>query len=240
MSDTHGQEDILFCWSGGKDSAMALHALQSARNYRITTLLTTVTAEYDRISMHGVRRVLLERQAESLGLPLEQVLIPPDCSNAAYESRMQAALNEHIARGVRRAAFGDLFLEDLRAYRERNLAQIGMEALFPIWKRDTRELARDFLRLGFRAIAVCVDPRVLDPSFAGRELDQSFFDDLPPGIDPCGENGEFHTFVFDGPVFRTPIRFLAGEKVLRDGFYFCDLLPDQRPHNMRPAIVPAP
>jgi len=219
-------EDILFCWSGGKDSAMALHALQLAQSHRITTLLTTVTEEYDRISMHGVRRVLLERQAESLGLPLHAVLIPPHCVHATYEARMKEALNEHLALGVRRVAFGDIFLEDLRVYRERNLAQLGMEALFPIWKRDTRELACDFLRLGFRAIAVCVDPRVLDPSFAGRFLDESFFADLPPGVDPCGENGEFHTFVFDGPVFRTPVRFVAGEKVLRDGFCFCDLLPE--------------
>jgi uncharacterized protein (TIGR00290 family) len=220
------REDVLFCWSGGKDSAMALHALQLAQSHRITTLLTTVTEEYDRISMHGVRRVLLERQAESLGLPLHAVLIPPHCINATYEARMKEALSEHLARGVRRAAFGDIFLEDLRVYRERNLAQAGIEALFPIWKRDTRELARDFLRLGFRAIVVCVDPRVLDPSFAGRLLDESFFADLPPGVDPCGENGEFHTFVFDGPMFRAPIRFVAGKKVLREGFCFCDLLPE--------------
>jgi uncharacterized protein (TIGR00290 family) len=218
-------EDVLFCWSGGKDSAMALHALQSTQGHRITSLLTTVTQEYDRISMHGVRRVLLERQAASLGLPLHTVLIPPQCVNATYEARMKEALTEHLARGVRRVAFGDIFLEDLRVYRERNLEQLGMEALFPIWKRDTRELARDFLRLGFRAIAVCVDPRVLDSSFAGRELDQSFFADLPPNADPCGENGEFHTFVFDGPVFKTPISFVAGEKVVRDGFCFCDVLP---------------
>ena len=220
------REDVLFCWSGGKDSAMALHALQLAQSHRITTLLTTVTEEYDRISMHGVRRVLLERQAESLGLPLHAVLIPPHCTNATYEAQMKEALSEHLARGVRRVAFGDIFLEDLRVYRERNLAQAGIEALFPIWKRDTRELAGDFLRLGFRAIAVCVDPRVLDPSFAGRLLDESFFADLPPGVDPCGENGEFHTFVFDGPIFQTPVRFAAGEKVLRDGFCFCDLLPE--------------
>lgn len=219
-------EDLLFCWSGGKDSAMALHALRAARDCRITALLTTITEEYDRISMHGVRRVLLERQAESIGLPLHAVLIPPQCINATYEARMKEALNQHLACGVQRVAFGDIFLEDLRVYRERNLAQLGMEALFPIWKRDTRELARDFLRLGFRAITVCVDPRVLDPSFAGRVLDESFFDDLPRGVDPCGENGEFHTFVFDGPVFRAPIRFVVGETVMRDGFCFCDLLPE--------------
>ena len=217
-------EDVLFCWSGGKDSAMALHALQAARECRIAALLTTVTEEYDRISMHGVRRALLERQAESLGLPLHAVLIPPQCINAIYEERMKDALGLHFARGVRRVAFGDIFLEDLRAYRENNLAKIGMQALFPIWKRDTRELAREFVRQGFRAITVCVDPRVLDASFAGRELDAAFFAELPTGVDPCGENGEFHTFVFDGPVFKTAIAFHTGEKVVRDGFCFCDLL----------------
>jgi uncharacterized protein (TIGR00290 family) len=218
--------DVLFCWSGGKDSAMALHALRSAGNCHITGLLTTITQDYDRISMHGVRRELLERQAESLGLPLHPVLIPPQCINSIYEARMETALNEHLARGTRVVAFGDIFLEDLRAYRERNLAQIGMEAVFPIWKRDTRELAQDFVRLGFRAVTVCIDPRVLDASFAGRELDPSFFADLPPQVDPCGENGEFHTFVFDGPVFQNPIPIRIGERVMRDGFCFCDLLPD--------------
>jgi len=225
MSEVRVPEDVLFCWSGGKDSAMALHALRAARECRIAALLTTVTEEYDRISMHGVRRALLERQAESLGLPLHAVLIPPQCINATYEERMKEALAKHFARGVRRVAFGDIFLEDLRAYRENNLAKIGMQALFPIWKRDTRELAREFVRQGFRAITVCVDPRVLDASFAGRELDAAFFAELPPGVDPCGENGEFHTFVFDGPVFKTPIAFHTGEKVVRDGFCFCDLLP---------------
>jgi len=218
--------DVLFCWSGGKDSAIALHALQSAGGFRIMALLTTVTEGYDRISMHGVRRVLLERQADSIGLPLHSVLIPPQCVNVIYEARMTEALVLHLGRGTRKVAFGDIFLEDLRAYRERNLARIGMEALFPIWKRNTRGLGRDFLRLGFRAIAVCVDPRVLDASFAGRELDASFFADLPPGVDPCGENGEFHTFVFDGPVFKAPILFRTGERVMREGFCFCDLLPE--------------
>jgi uncharacterized protein (TIGR00290 family) len=226
MSDARPPEDVLFCWSGGKDSAMALHALRSAGDCRITTLLTTITEEYDRISMHGVRRVLLERQAESLGLPLHPVLIPPQCINAIYEQRMKEALEKHFAHGVRRVAFGDIFLEDLRLYRENNLAQVGMQALFPIWKRDTHELARDFVRLGFRAITVCVDPRVLDASFAGRELDASFFVDLPPGVDPCGENGEFHTYVYDGPIFKLPVACRVGEKVMRDGFCFCDLLPE--------------
>ena len=205
---------------------MALHALRAARDCRITALLTTITEEYDRVSMHGVRRALLERQADSIGLPLHSVLIPPHCVNATYEERMKEALTLHLSHGTRKVAFGDIFLEDLRVYREKNLAQLGMQALFPIWKRDTRELAWEFVRLGFRAIAVCVDPRVLDASFAGRELDASFFADLPPGVDPCGENGEFHTFVSDGPVFKTPIAFRIGEKVMRDGFCFCDLLPE--------------
>ena len=225
MSDARAPEEVLFCWSGGKDSAMALHALRAAGNCRVVALLTTITDEYDRISMHGVRRVLLERQAESLGLPLHPVLIPPQCVNATYEERMKQALEEHFAHGVRRVAFGDIFLEDLRAYREKNLAQVGMQAIFPIWKRDTRELAREFVQQGFRAVAVCVDPRVLDASFAGRELDASFFADLSPNVDPCGENGEFHTFVFDGPIFKSPIACRVGEKALRDGFCFCDLLP---------------
>jgi uncharacterized protein (TIGR00290 family) len=226
MSEARVQENVLFCWSGGKDSAMALHALQAASDCHVAALLTTITEEYDRISMHGVRRVLLERQAESLGLPLHPVLIPTQCINAIYEERMEEALEQHFARGVRRVAFGDIFLEDLRVYREKNLAQVGMQALFPIWKRDTHELAREFVRLGFREVAVCVDPRVLDASFAGRELDASFFADLPPGVDPCGENGEFHTYVFDGPIFKTPIAVRVGEKVMRDGFCFCDLLPE--------------
>jgi uncharacterized protein (TIGR00290 family) len=226
MSEDRMTEDVLFCWSGGKDSAMALHALRPAGDCRVAALLTTITEEYDRISMHGVRRVLLERQAESLGLTLHPVLIPPQCINAIYEARMKEALTQHFEQGVRRVAFGDIFLEDLRVYRENNLAQVGMTAIFPIWKRDTRELAREFVQLGFRAIAVCVDPRVLDASFAGRELDPSFFADLPSAVDPCGENGEFHTFVFDGPVFKTPIACRTGEKVMRDGFCFCDLLPE--------------
>ena len=218
--------EVLFCWSGGKDSAMALHALREQGDCRIIALLTTITEQYDRISMHGVRRVLLERQAESIGLPLHAVPIPPQCINAIYELRMEEALAEHFARGVRRVAFGDIFLEDLRAYREKNLALAGMRAIFPVWKRDTRELAREFMRLGFRAITVCVDTRVLDAGFAGRELNASFFEDLPPSADPCGENGEFHTFVFDGPIFKAPLSIKVGEKVMRDGFYFCDLLPE--------------
>jgi len=204
---------------------MALHILLQEREFRVTALLTTVTESYERISMHGVRRELLQRQAESIGLLLHEVRIPPQCVNPIYEARMEQALRLHYDQGVRKLAFGDIFLEDLRAYREKNLARIGMTALFPIWKRDTRELIRFFHAHRFRAIAACIDPRILAPSFAGRELDESFFLDLPPNVDPCGENGEFHTFVFDGPFFRWPIPVHPGEVVHRDGFVFCDLLP---------------
>lgn len=218
-------EPILFCWSGGKDSAMALHALLQQQQFSVTALLTTVTEGYDRISMHGVRRELLLQQVKSIGLPLHEVRIPPQCLNPIYEARTEHALRIFYDEGVRKVAFGDIFLEDLRAYREKNLARIGMSALFPIWKRDTRELIRSFQAQHFRAIAACVDPKVLAPSFAGRELDGSFFRGLPPNADPCGENGEFHTFVFDGPIFRWPIPIRTGEIAHRDGFVFCDLLP---------------
>jgi uncharacterized protein (TIGR00290 family) len=220
-------EPILFCWSGGKDSAMALHALQRQGHIRVRALLTTVTEGYQRISMHGVRRELLRRQAESIRLPLHEVLIPQQCVNPVYESRMEEALSVHLAQGVRKVAFGDIFLQDLRDYRENNLARLGMQALFPLWKRDTRELIGAFHVAGFRAISVCVDGKLLDSSSVGRELDESFFRDLPPGVDPCGENGEFHTFVFDGPIFERPIPFTVGEIVQRDSFFFCDLLPKE-------------
>ena len=222
----HTPEPILFCWSGGKDSAMALHTLLQQNQFRLVALLTTVTESYDRIAMHGVRRELLRQQAESLRLPLHEVFIPPQCVNAVYEARMEEALRFFYNQGVRKVAFGDIFLEDLRAYREKNLSRIGMTALFPIWKRDTWELIQFFHQQHFRAIAACIDSKVLDPSFAGRELDDSFFRDLPPSADPCGENGEFHTFVFDGPIFHSRIPVRTGEVVNRDGFVFCDLLPE--------------
>ena len=219
-------EAILFCWSGGKDSAMALYTLLQQPDLRVVALLTTVTETYDRVAMHGVRRVLLRQQAESLRLPLHEVFIPPQCVNPIYEARMEEALHIHYAQGIRKVAFGDIFLEDLRAYREKNLARIGMTALFPIWKRNTCELIQFFHQQRFRAIAACIDTKVLSPNFAGRELDESFFRDLPPHADPCGENGEFHTFVFDGPIFHSPIPVRTGEVVNRDGFVFCDLLPE--------------
>lgn len=218
-------ERILFCWSGGKDSAMALAELLRADEYEIAPLLTTVTEDYDRISMHGVRRTLLEAQAAALHLPLHIVRIPSGCTNETYEARMREALDGFLAQGIRRAAFGDLYLADVRAYRERNLARVGMEALFPLWQRDTQELARSFIAQGFQAVLTCVDTRKLDASFAGRLFDAGLLAALPPGVDPCGENGEFHTFVFAGPIFHQPIPFTRGESVLRDDFCFCDLLP---------------
>jgi len=218
-------QQILLSWSGGKDSAMALYTLRQTLHYDVAALLTTVTDEYDRISMHGVRRTLLEQQARAIGLPLQTVYIPPNASNAIYESRLSAALTVYQQQGVQTVAFGDLFLTDIRRYREERLAQVGMEGLFPLWMRDTHELARTFIALGFKAIVVCVDPRVLDPSFAGRLIDEEFLRQLPPGVDPCGENGEFHSFVFAGPLFREAVPFVPGERVLRDSFVFYDLVP---------------
>jgi uncharacterized protein (TIGR00290 family) len=220
------RKPVVFSWSGGKDSAMALHVLLRDPQFEVVALLTTVTEGFDRISMHGVRRELLRRQAESIGLPLEEVRIPPQCVNSIYEARMAEAVLRFRERGVLHFAFGDIFLEDLRAYREKKLLQADMTALFPLWKIDTRELAARFLSDEFRAIAVCVDPAKLGASFAGRELDAAFFRDLPTGVDPCGENGEFHTFVFDGPIFRSPIPVQVDQVVERDSFVFCDLLPD--------------
>jgi uncharacterized protein (TIGR00290 family) len=218
-------EPVLFCWSGGKDSCMALRELRRDPLRKVVALLTTVTEGFDRISMHGVRRVLLERQAEALGLPLEIVTIPPKCSGPEYESRMEAMLLTWKKRGVTDVAFGDIFLEDLREYREKNLARIGMKTLFPIWKQPTDKLVRKFVALGFRAITVCVDPKILNESFVGREIDDAFLSALPAAADPCGENGEFHSFVYDGPEFSAPVPFSVGDKVLRDNFWFCDLLP---------------
>jgi Predicted ATPases of PP-loop superfamily len=216
-------EPILFCWSGGKDSAMALHTLRQQKGVRVAALLTTVTSGYERITMHGVRRSLLLQQAQRLGLALHEVRIPPQCVNSIYEEQMRQALVAIKSQGVCRVAFGDIFLQDLREYRERNLAKVGMTALFPIWKLDTQQLATDFCAAGFRAIAVCIDATKLPREFAGKELDQEFFSQLPEGVDPCGENGEFHTFVYDGPIFSSPVPFDRGEVVERDGFYSCDL-----------------
>ncbi|MDE0158652.1 MAG: diphthine--ammonia ligase [Candidatus Dadabacteria bacterium] len=217
-------EPIALCFSGGKDSAMALQEIRRRGEYHVAELVTTVTDAYDRVSMHGVRRTLLRRQAESLGLPLVEVVVPPGSSNAVYEREMGKAFSNIRNKGIRRIAFGDIFLEDLRDYRERQLAASGLTCLFPLWKKPTRSLARTFIDEGFRAVTVCVYSKMLDESFAGRRFDTTFLDDLPSGVDPCGENGEFHTFVFDGPIFSQPIEFAGGTVVERDGFFFYDLL----------------
>ena len=221
-------EPVIVGWSGGKDSALALHAALRDPAIRIHALLTTVTESYERISMHGVRVELLEKQAAALGLPLKQVRIPAQCSNADYERAMESALLTFKEEGVRRCIFGDLFLEDIREYRDANLAKVSMRAIYPVWGLETAQLARDFVEQGFRAVLVCVDPKQLDASFCGRDFDHALLDDLPSAVDPCGENGEFHTFVYDGPIFDTRVQVRTGDIVERDGFWFCDLLPDKR------------
>jgi uncharacterized protein (TIGR00290 family) len=218
--------EVALSWSGGKDSALALRALRAAPDHDVGALITTVTSEYERISMHGVRRELLVAQAHAAGLPLIEVEIPAGCSNDEYERRMGHVLAQSPLEQAPAIAFGDLFLADIRAYREERLGRVGKRAVFPLWGRDTTRLAEEFVDDGFQAFLVCVDPTRLDASFAGRSFDRELLDDLPPTVDPCGENGEFHTFVHAGPIFRNPISCTPGEVVLRDGFVFCDLLPE--------------
>jgi len=215
---------VLVSWSGGKDSCLALYEIQQMPDVRVEALLTTVTRDFDRISMHGVRRALLERQAAALGVPLHEIFISKGATNAEYEAQMGQAFFAYRERGIDCVVFGDLFLEEIRAYREKLLARHQMRGLYPVWKRDTARLIREFIELGFRTIVVCVDPAQLDPSFVGRVIDEEFLADLPPGVDPCGENGEFHTFVFDGPIFKNRVKFSVGEIVCRDSFWFCDLI----------------
>ncbi len=216
----------LLSWSSGKDSALALYEIRKRQDYEIVALLTTLTEEYDRVSMHGVRRELLDEQARSLGLPLEIVLIHKNASNDEYEQQMGEALDRYRSQGVHSVVFGDIFLADIRKYREDNLAKAGMQAVFPLWNQDTRLLIHNLLDAGFRAITTCVDTYVLGQEYAGREIDEAFIASLPEGIDPCGENGEFHTFVYEGPIFSKAISLQRGEKVLRENrFFYCDLLP---------------
>jgi uncharacterized protein (TIGR00290 family) len=218
------KEKAIVSWSGGKDSALALYDAQ--KDFEIVALLTTVTEVYDRISVHGVRTSLLERQAHSLNCDLEKVNISPTCSNDEYEIKMRAALDGYRKAGVFSVICGDIFLEDVRRYREERLFTAGLKGVFPLWKRDTTELARRFMTLGFKAILCCVDTCVLDQEFAGRLYDQETLARLPPGVDPCGENGEYHSFVFDGPNMAHPVEYRVGERVLRDNrFCYCDLLP---------------
>jgi uncharacterized protein (TIGR00290 family) len=243
------KEKIIFCWSGGKDSALALNRLRAEGRYEIVSLLTTCNEHFQRVSMHGVRVELLEQQATATGLPLEKVFVSQRGSNEEYQQKMSGCLRAHQARGVTACAFGDIFLEDLRQWREANLAQVGMRGIFPLWKVDTRELIREFFALNFGAVICCVNDAWLGEDAVGRCIDPAFIASLPAEVDPCGENGEFHSFAFAGPVFRQPVKFAIGEKVWRPvgpalpagahssyvcpsgprltkGFWFCDLRPD--------------
>lgn len=219
------REPIALCHSGGKDSILALRNLQQSGAYDVVALVTTTTKDYDRVAMHGVRRPLIEQQTDALGLLLIEVEIPAHSNNAIYEERMSEKFRELKARGIGRIAFGDLYLTEIREYRERLLSQLGMECLFPIWGSDTRELMSSFIDDGFAAWTCCVDSKQLDVSFVGREIDWAFLEELPADVDPCGENGEFHTFVTDGPNFRFPVEVAKREIVARDQFLYCDLFP---------------
>jgi uncharacterized protein (TIGR00290 family) len=212
-------------WSSGKDSAWALHELRRSGEVNVVALLTIVNRTHERVAMHAVRETLVEMQAAQTGLPLVRVPIPSPCPNAVYEQAMGEAMERARAEDVRHIVFGDLFLEDIRAYREKQLATCGMSPVFPLWRRDTRRLAEEMIAGGLSAHLTCVDPRKLDPSYAGRRFDWALLDAFPNSVDPCGENGEFHTFVSAGPMFRQPIPVSLGEMVERDGFVFADLLP---------------
>ena len=219
-------EKAIVLWSGGKDSALALYEILKSGRYEVIELLTTVTKDYDKISIHGVRRVLLEQQAHALRIPLEEMFITKGASDAEYEGELLKTLKRHRDKGVFYVVFGDIFLEDVRKYRERILAKAEMNGIFPLWKKDTGELALKFIKLGFKAVITSVDSNVLGKDFVGREYDEKFLADLPANVDPCGENGEFHSFVYDGPLFCERIGFKKGEPSLRDNrFFSCDLLP---------------
>jgi uncharacterized protein (TIGR00290 family) len=218
-------------WSTGKDSAWALHTVKERGEVEVVALLTTVNVAHSRVAMHAVRETLLDAQSRALGLPVVRVSIPSPCPNAVYEQAMSEAVQRALREGVTHMVFGDLFLEDIRRYREKNLASTGITPLFPIWGRDTAGLARQMVTAGLRAVITCVDPKKLQPSFAGRTFDAGLLDELPAGVDPCGENGEFHTFAYEGPMFREPIRVEAGQVVERDGFVFADVV--QKPHSWK-------
>lgn len=216
-------KSILLSWSSGKDSAWALHSLSQRPEYKVVGLLTTFNQQANRVAMHAVRRELVEAQAEAAGIPLWPVELPWPCSNTDYETAMRSACEQAVGRGIEVVAFGDLFLEDVRAYRERQMRATGLQPLFPIWGLPTAELARQMIGSGLRAKLTCVDPKALDPNFAGREFDERLLADLPPGVDPCGERGEFHSFAYAGPMFARPLDISVGETVMRDGFVFTDV-----------------
>lgn len=232
-----------FNWSSGKDASLALHYLQQEEEYSIDKLVTTVNSHYDRVSMHGLRKTMLEAQMRSLDLPGQLIELPEEPSMEEYNNKMQNAVAQLRNEGYTHGAFGDIFLEDLRAYREEQLKPHGISCLFPLWKKDTSELMKEFLELGFKAIVICIKAELLDVSFLGRMIDQEFLDELPENVDPCGENGEFHTFCFDGPIFNHPVKFEVDQKIYKEyknpdvdvnssdtkgmGFWFCDLLPEE-------------
>lgn len=220
-------EKVIVSWSGGKDSALSLYEIKQSGKYQVVSLLTTINEYYDRVSMHGVRRILLEQQAQALGLPLIKVPISKDCPEEEYESLMMAILVQAKADGINHVVFGDIFIDWIREYREKNLARVGMTPIFPIWGRETLELTRSFISLGFKAVITCVNTKVMPRDFLGEVLDEHFLSELPPGVDPGGENGEFHSFVFDGPIFRRGIPFTLDRIVTRDSYHFCELLPGE-------------
>jgi uncharacterized protein (TIGR00290 family) len=228
---------VLLSWSSGKDSVWALHLLRQQPDIEVVALLTSFNSAADRVAMHAVRRSLVDAQAARTGIPQWSVDLPWPCSNAEYEERMRGVCQRALAEGITAVAFGDLFLQDIRDYRERQLQGTGLEPLFPVWQIPTAQLARDMIAAGVKAKITCVDPAQVDRAFAGRDFDQALLDSLPPGVDPCGENGEFHTFVYDAPVFSRPIEVRMGEIVERDGFVFADVL--MRGTDTDPASPPA-
>jgi len=222
----NSRKKIIVSWSGGKDSALALYNIVKDEKFEVSALLTVITEDYDRVSMHGIRRIMLEKQVEYLGYFLEKILIPKNASDKEYKSQMVSTLQKYLLHGIRSIIFGDIFLEDVKKYREENLSKIDMTALFPLWKKDTFQLAKEFIKLGFKSVITCVDSKSLSKEFVGRMFDKKFLSALPSNVDPMGENGEFHSYVFDGPLFKRRVKFELGDIVLRDGrFYFCDLIP---------------
>jgi uncharacterized protein (TIGR00290 family) len=216
---------LVVSWSGGKDSTLALNEILNSPDYEVSSLITTVTKGYDRISIHGVRNELLDKQVESIGLPLHKVSIPKDSTNDQYEKALKDILLYFKNQGINEVVFGDIFLEDVKKYRDELLDKLYMKGVYPIWKKDSKELARKFIELGFKSVTTCIDSQQIDKKFVGREYDSEFLNDLPNSADPCGENGEFHTFVYDGPLFDKKIDFTKGKIVFRDDrFYYCDLI----------------
>jgi uncharacterized protein (TIGR00290 family) len=216
---------VLLSWSSGKDSAWALHVLRGDPSVQVVGLLTTINEKANRVAMHAVRESLLDQQARALGLPTTKIYLPEPCSNADYERAMIEAMDDARRHGVDAIAFGDLFLEDIRRYREEKLAPTGIEPIFPLWGAPTADLAREMVTAGLRAIVTSVDPAQLDPKFVDRVFDQAFLEDLPAGVDPCGENGEFHTFAYAGPMFEQPLDVTPGQAAERDGFVYFDVMP---------------